>query len=162
MKLLRGDMRSLDVDGSFAAGLCMFASLGYQLTNDDVEATLASVRAVLQPGAPFIFDVWNGLAVLRLTPEQRVKEVSDGGLRLLRIVRPELDAALHLCHDHYRLLVIDDGRILDEIDKTHSVRFFFPQEIAYFLDKAGFRVEHMSPFPDDGSPLDETVGIWLS
>ena len=62
-----------------------------------MEATLASIRTVLQPGAPFLFDVWNGLAVLRLSPEQRVKEVSDGDSRLLRVVRPELDAALHLC-----------------------------------------------------------------
>jgi hypothetical protein len=37
-------------------------------------------------------------------------------------------------------------KILEETEKSHLMRFFFPQELTYFLEKSGFIVRKIYPF----------------
>lgn len=69
----QGDIRYLELDQSFDAGLAMFTVLGYQITNQDVDNAIRSVRKHLNPGGLFICDVWFGPAVLAIKPAERVK-----------------------------------------------------------------------------------------
>jgi hypothetical protein len=106
----------------------------------------------------FVFDVWNGLAVMRTLPEVRVKEVEDGKNRVLRIAYPSLEAFSHVCRVDYKLLVLDKNEgSFEEVDETHNVRFYFPQEIKFFLECAGFEVLKICPFLDFADVVDENV-----
>lgn len=154
------DLRSLDLDRKFDAAICMFAVIGYFTTNHEVAKVMGNVRRMLKEGGLFIFDVWNGLAVLRLMPEVRVKVMEGGeppGMRVIRWVHPELDAFNHLCKDHYHLIVTKENKIVDEVIETHTVRYFFPQEISHYLEESGFEVIEICPFLDLSSKLDEMV-----
>ena len=53
---------------TFDAAVMMFAVLSYQLSNQDVLSTLATVRRHLQVGGLFIADLWYGPAVLNERP----------------------------------------------------------------------------------------------
>lgn len=151
------DMRRLALGMQFDACLCMFAALGYLSENEDVRSGLRSIREHVRPGGLLVFDCWNGLAVLRQMPSVRIKEMEDGGRRLMRIAEPELDAARHLCHVHYHLIVTAGGSVVDETRETHVMRFLFPQEIAYYLDDAGFELLRLCPFGDLDGAVNEAA-----
>lgn len=151
------DLGTISLDRKFDAAICMFAVMDYFTANDELEKVLGNIRRVLKEGALFIFDVWNGLAVLRLLPETRVKVMEGDGQRVVRWVHPELDSFNHLCKDHYHLIVTEGERIVDEVTETHTIRYFFPQEISHYLGESGFEAVELCPFLRLGSKVDENV-----
>ncbi len=151
-------MRNLQLESQFDAAICMFAALGYLTETEDVLGALTSIRRHLREDGLLILDVWNGSAVLRLLPENRLKVVENADVRLLRFVRPVLDAFHHVCHDHYRLMVMQGDRLVREVNEVHTMRFFFPQELIHYLGEAGFTLREICPFPErSGGKVDETV-----
>ncbi len=151
------DLRSLTLERKFDAAICMFAVMNYFITNLELERVIKNLRAVLKEGALFIFDVWNGLAVLRILPEVRVKMTKDKGKRVIRWVHPELDSFNHLCRDRYHLVVTEGKKLVDEVTETHTIRYFFPQEIKHYLEGNDFEVIEICPFLQLGGKVDETV-----
>ena len=51
------DATGFRLRGKFAAAVCTFDSLNHILSPEGLEAALGNTAAVLQPGAPFVFDV---------------------------------------------------------------------------------------------------------
>jgi SAM-dependent methyltransferase len=141
------DMRDLNLEAKFDAVVCMFAALNYMTENGDIKRVLSNVRGHLKPGGLFVFDSWNGLAVMRTLPEGRCKVIERDGLKIIRAVTPELDAAAQTCRNHYRMYVLEDGRLVREIVETHAMRFLFPREISYYLTELGYKVERICVFP---------------
>lgn len=151
------DLRQFNLNQRFDAGLCLFAVMGYITETEDILKALKNVRRHLNRDSLFVFDFWNGLAVLRIMPSVRVKIVENEGQKIIRTSRPELDAFNHLCRVHYHLLITQDQRITDEFDETHVVRYFFPQEITHYLEESGFQVLKICSFLDLAGKVDENV-----
>jgi len=151
------DLRQFNLNKRFDAAICMFAGVDYLPQTQDILKTLSNIRRHLEKDSLFVFDFWNGLAVLRILPSTRIKTVEDGGRRIIRITQPALDAFHHLCHVHYHLLVTQDNALIDEFEETHTVRYFFPQEMAHYLEDAGFEVLKICPFLDLEGKVDENV-----
>ncbi len=150
-----GDVRTADLGARFDAALLMFAVLGYQLENADVQKALATARRHLEPGGLLIFDVWYGPAVLAERPGERVKVVDlENGERLIRATDGQLDSARHLCAVTYRLFRLAE-RGFEETRETHRMRFFFPQELRLFLEWAGFETLSITAFPSLDEPCSE-------
>jgi len=147
----------LNLSKKFDACVCMFAVMDYITQTKDVLKALENIRRHLEKDSLFIFDFWNGLAVLRILPSERVNIVEDKEKRIIRIARPELDAFNHLCQVHYHLLVDQGNTLVDEIRETHIIRYFFPQEIAHYLTDTGFEVLRICPFLDLEGKADENV-----
>ena len=153
--LHQSDLRHYDLREKFDAAIAMFAVINYLNTNEDLKAVFSTFRKHLKEGALLIFDVWNGLAVMRHLPSERLKIVEDSGTKVIRLIKPELHADKHLCLSHYKMLIIRNGTLVDEIEETHSVRYFFPLEIAHYLEDAGFQLLRISPFLDLKREIDE-------
>jgi SAM-dependent methyltransferase len=150
-----GDVRTVDPGGRFDAVLMMFAVLGYQHENADLLAALGTVRRALAPGGLFVFDVWNGLAVLSDRPGQRVRTVRDGSRRIVRTTETALDAARQRCRVRFGVLEVDGARVIREIEEEHVQRFFFPLELELALGQAGLALCALRRFPDGEAPADE-------
>src|SRR5262249_7821642 len=56
----QGDIRAVSLEERFDCVLLMFAVLGYQVEDADIEQTLACARCHLRPHGLLIFDVWYG------------------------------------------------------------------------------------------------------
>ena len=149
------DIRKFDLKKKFDACISMFAVLNYITDTDDILKALENIRRHLKPGSIFTFDFWNGLAVLRILPSVRVKVVEKDGKRVIRTVHPEMDALHHICKSHYHVLVTQGENILNEFKETHVVRYFFPQEIAHYLNDAGFELLKFCPFLNLNGTVDE-------
>jgi len=139
----QGDIRTLDLSQTFDAVIAMFAVISYQTTNEDLAAAFRTARHHLKPGGLFVFDCWFGPAVLTQKPTDRYKVVEQGGGRIIRFATPTLDVLRHTVRVDYKVLRIKDDRVLDEADKSHVMRFLFPQDIAHYLTESGFRVTFM-------------------
>jgi SAM-dependent methyltransferase len=158
-KLIKGNIRDITINEEFDACIAMFAVMGYITETSDIIRALTNIRRHLKPNGIFIFDVWNGLAVLRLLPEQRIKEVENDEIRIIRVAVPNLRAFDHICEVNYKLLILNkEDNTLDEINEKHVVRFYFPQEIKYYLENTGFEVLKICPFLDLNGKVD--LNVW--
>jgi SAM-dependent methyltransferase len=150
-----GDIRELDLGRRFDAVLMMFTVLGYQLEDADLMATLATVRRHLEPGGLFIFDVWNGPAVLADRPGERRITVTDESTRITRKTRAVLDIPRHLCRVSFDLERIDAGGRAEEWREEHVLRYYFPQELELALGQNRLGLLQLSKFPDGYAPPDD-------
>ena len=141
----------------FDACICMFAAIDYITETKDMLTFLKNVRNHLKENSLFIFDFWNGLAVLRTLPSFRMKIVEDKGIKVIRMVEPELDAFNHISKSHYTMLILKNNKLIDAMEETHKIRFYFPQEIKHYLEEAGFEVLKICPFMDLNGKVDENV-----
>lgn len=143
---VRGDLRTVRLGSRFDAVVSLFAVMGYQTTNRDVSEALDTAATHLKRGAPFLFDVWYGPSVLRDPPATRRKRVASGGGWVERTTTCAMDELTHTVDIRFRTR-LRRGRSADaEVDETHRMRFFFPQELAAFLDGAGLELRRLVPF----------------
>lgn len=141
----QGDIRRLDLGQAYDAVISMFAVLSYMTTNDDLAAALRTARRHLRPGGLLLFDAWYGPAVLVQRPGDRFRVVGDGHRRAIRFVRSELDTLHHVVHVHYTVLELEGDRLARQVAETHTMRYLFPQEMAFHLDQAGFELAALAP-----------------
>jgi SAM-dependent methyltransferase len=157
---LQGDIRSLNLGKTFDAVLMMFAVLGYQTTNDDVLATLRIVRRHLKPDGLFIFDVWYSPAVLTIRPSQRVRNMETSIGRIIRSASADLDVFNHVANIHYNVVKIAGNLSLEETNEDHKMRYFFPQELAFFLTQADLQMITIRTFGNiDLVPSESTWNV---
>ena len=142
----QGDIRNLELEQTFDAVISMFAVMSYQTTNDDLTTAFRTARHHLEPGGVFVFDAWFGPAVLTQRPSDRYKTIEVDGERIIRFASPVLDILQHTVQVNYKILRLRDDRVVDEVDESHLMRFLFPQEIAYYLAEAGFKLLKLCPF----------------
>jgi len=155
IRFRRQDVRNLDLSQQFDAAVAMFAVMGYQTSNKDFEDTLISVYNHLSPGGLLIFDVWFGPAVLVEKPQDRVKVIELPNKKIIRYAQPVLDVIHHTVEVNYTVLEITE-RKTTEISEHHLMRYFFYQEIVYFLEKNGFELLRIGPFMDLNNSVDES------
>ncbi len=149
------DIRNFDLKAKYDACISMFAVIDYLTKTGDILKAFRNIKRHLKPNSLFAFDFWNGLAVLRVLPSVRIKVMEADGTRVIRTVHPEMDALHHICRSHYDVMVTRGDNIVDEFKETHEVRYFFPQEMAHYLDDAGFELLKLCPFLDLEGEVDE-------
>jgi SAM-dependent methyltransferase len=156
VRWIEGDARSVEIGDRFDAVLLMFAVLSYQTSNDDVLATLRTVRRHLRPGGLVVFDVWYGPGVLTDRPADRTKTVTTSAGPVTRTASAQLDVRRQLCCVRYELSA-PTGSPAGCVVEEHVMRYFFPMELELFLESADLELLHLSSIeqldddPDEGT-----------
>jgi SAM-dependent methyltransferase len=157
-----GDISNLNLGETFDAALMMFAVLGYQVGNSDVQAALATARRHLRSSGLFFCDFWYGPAVLAQRPSERVKVLDAPEGQVIRVATGELDARHNLCMVRYHVWRISDSRVSAEVREQHPMRYFFELELELFLNSAGFELVRCGAFPSiDDAPNEHTWNVAL-
>ncbi len=157
-KFFNMDIRNLSLYSKFDCCIALFAVMGYITKDSDIKQTLINIHKHLKNGGIFVFDVWNGLAVLKHLPEDRIKEVEDDEFKLKRYAHPTLKASNNICDVDYRLIVLTKvSKETFEINEKHIVRFYFPQEMEHHLESAGFKLLKICPFLDLNGKVTEDI-----
>ncbi|UCV03270.1 class I SAM-dependent DNA methyltransferase [Dechloromonas denitrificans] len=134
------------IPGSFDVVLAMFASLGYLTDFADFSLTLHNVAKKLAPGGIFIFDVWNGAAVLTQYSPHKVRQDEDDERKVERISRTTLDGVTQQAIVRFEFKVEYADGAVKRFSENHHVRFYFPQEMTDLLSALGFEVLFRCPF----------------
>jgi len=153
-----GDARNYRDGKQYDLIVAMFAVMGYLTSNEDFLAGLKTAMIHLNENGLFIFDVWFGPAVLHQMPETRIQEFEKDGLRIIRLVRPELDVIRQIVTINYDILEFQDERTVEIVKESHKMRYFFIQEMKYFLESAGLKLIKVFPFMDSSRQL--TIDDW--
>ncbi|HXU69600.1 MAG TPA: class I SAM-dependent methyltransferase [Polyangia bacterium] len=154
VELVRADFRSLALRRRFPLVICPFNAFMHLYSRQDVERFLEVVRAHLQPGGLFAFDVMNpDLAWLSRDPNRRWARTRFRHPRTGKLTyystSLSYDAALQIAFMRIYYEPAGGGRTRT-IRLTH--RQFFPLELEALLHYNGFSVEaHEGGF--DGAPL---------
>ena len=157
-EFIQGDISNFDRNKKIDAVVAMFAVMSYLTVNEDIENTLKTVKNHLKPEGLFVFDVWFGPAVLTQKPTDRVKIIEQGDKKIIRYAHPVLDIVNHTVEVNYTVLEIARNKVLTETKESHLMRFFFYQELKYFLEKNEFEVLKICPFMDLDGQVNE--GCW--
>jgi ubiquinone/menaquinone biosynthesis C-methylase UbiE len=139
IELIEQDMRDLRLPGPpFDAVLCFFDSIGYVGTNEALSSVLSGVLRHLRPGGAFCCEFWHAAAMLRAFEPVRVRRFAVPDGEVLRISETRLDTERQLAHVTYTIFdVAGDGRF-NRIEETQTNRYFLVQEMAGWLERAGF------------------------
>lgn len=155
--VIRSEGQNLNIKQEFDACISMFAVIGYQEANADLEAFIRAAYRHTVAGGLFIFDFWYGPTVLAVRPEERVKVIERNGERIVRTATPHLDSRHHRNSTDYTLVRYQAEKIISEVRERHTMRFFFPLEIEYFLSSNGFDLLQLGNFPNFlDPPTDQT------
>ena len=142
----KGDICTVRLEGCFDAAIAMLAVMGYQTTNEDLERSLLNAWRHLNNDGLLIFDAWFGPAVIAQRPHDRVLIVEVEAGTVIRLTRPVLNILTHTVSVKFTVLRIEEDKVLDRVEETHRMRFFFPKELDFVLAKTGFEVLGMHPF----------------
>ena len=159
-RFTRGDIADLHLGETFDAALLMFAVLGYQVGNAEVQAALSVARRHLRPCGLLFGDVWYAPAVLAQRPAERVKVIAAPGGEVIRVASSDLDTRRDVCTVRYQMWRIEDGRVSAETREQHRMRYFSAPELELFLSSAGFELMRLGAFPAfDDEPSEATWNV---
>lgn len=150
-----GDVRTVRVGRRYDVVLLMFAVLGYQLTDEDVTATLETAAVHLQSGGVLVFDVWHGPAVEALGPTVRTKSVPHGKSIIRRRAQGVLDTPTRICVVNYTIDQLVDGEVVRTDREQHRMRYFFEDELRDMARRAGLQIVMVAAFPEVEQPASD-------
>ena len=146
VKVEQGDATTYRNGKKYDMVVSMFAVMGYLTTNENFFAGLKTARAHLNKDGLFIFDVWFGPAVLHNLPETRIQEFELNGEKIVRLVRSTMNIMEHFVEVEYDIFSGNDKHYEQKVKESHRMRYFFVQELKYFLENAGFAMLSVFPF----------------
>jgi SAM-dependent methyltransferase len=145
------DLREFENDTRFDIATAMFAVLGYISDEDDLISLFRRIHDVILPGGLFICDTWNGAAVFKEGPVDRmaVYDLPEG--RLYRFVSSRTILQEQVCLVHYTL--IETESLPAVYEETHRMRFFSPGEMRLLAKACGMELVHVCPFMRNNDEL---------
>lgn len=129
----RGDMRTFDLDDRFDAVVCLFSSIGYARTADDLRRSLATMSDHLRPGGVLVVDAW-------LTPEAwedghvSADSTTQAGRAVARATRSWRVGRTSTL-DMTWLITTPDGT--DTVHERHEMGLFTSEEMREALTSVG-------------------------
>lgn len=126
--------------------LSMFSAINYLTTYNDFSAALKNIYSLLNDDGIFIFDFWNGNAVIDHFSPVRVKRMAKNAKEILRISETAINQISQLATVRFNFMLLENGRISKEFEEKHLIRYFFLQEMIDLLQANNLEVVFRCPF----------------
>ena len=126
----QGNILTVDLGKTFDTVVSLFHVMNYLISNSDMQTGFANATKHVKEGGIFIFDCWYGPAVLTDLPKVGVKRLENDRIKVTRIVEPVIHPNTNVVDVNYEILVEETATAsAATIKETHSVRYFFKNEI---------------------------------
>jgi len=126
--------------------VAMFGAIDYLVNADELNKTFKNIQKLLSIGGIFIFDFWNGNAVIKEFSKERKKEAKLEGIKVLRKSNTTLDLVTQRALVKFNFDISRRGRKIETFTEEHLIRYFFIQEMHDLLLLNGFSILHKCPF----------------
>lgn len=125
-------------DGVFDHAVCLFDSIGYLQTNEQILKALKEINRVLKKDGTFVFEFWHAAPMITGFDPVRVKHFETATQKITRTSRTTMDVEKQLCTVAFEI-EIKEGDQTQTINEAQTNRFFLCQEFALLLKQAGFK-----------------------
>ncbi|MFZ5910096.1 MAG: class I SAM-dependent DNA methyltransferase [Chloroflexota bacterium] len=158
------DMRLLNVsERPFDIVTCLFDSIGYVATNENILQVLKGVHSHLKPNGIFIFEFWHAPAMLNNYEPLRIKRWNQIDRDILRISETELDHARQLAHVSYTVYELFADGTYSTFKEKQTNRYFLLQEMRALLATGGFEpLKAFNGFCEDELITDATWHVLMT
>lgn len=144
--LVEADMRGLMVGRRFDAVVCLFSSIGYMASTEELATAVAAMAAHLSPGGVLIVDGWVRPDAWVEPGKTHVEVAETEDLKVVRIGRSQRDGAHTRLEMHHLVAGLDR---IDHIVEEHVLTLFSDDQYRAAFAAAGLKVETVdSPMPD--------------
>lgn len=142
VKFLQQDIRHLTLERKFDAIIAMGRTFTYMTTNEDVEQSIHSIAACLNPGGIFLFDNFSAPHFIKNFKEnqEKIHEVDLGSRKIKRISLNTWNLKHGVTFNWQAKYQIEDQGRMSEIEDESVLRAFFPEELEYFLKREALEV----------------------
>lgn len=135
--IFQADMLDFDTGKQYDSVLCLFSSIGYLQTKDNLDAAIANMARHTKPGGLVIVEPW--LKVEDLIPGHISQDSASGnGLWVSRIGTHTHDGKISTMHMHH-MVGKDDN--VEHFVETHQLALYTDDELSDAFQKAGLSVE---------------------
>lgn len=137
------DMRDIgDIPRKFDVIICLFDSIGYLISNDNIKVVFKNVYDKLNEGGIFILEFWHAAAMLKGYEPVRVRRWKLGNSDILRISETSIDIRSQSCDVRYSIYQTNTDGTYCYLEETQKNRFFLLQEMNNMLDDCRLKVVH--------------------
>ncbi len=133
-----GDMRSFDLDERFDAVTCLFSSIGYLDTVDDLDAAIANMARHLSPGGVLVVEPWHHTNVWR-DVHTFAGAINTAQCSVSRTMIVTVDDQTSVLDMH---VSVADRHGLRSFDEQHRLRLFSVQDYRQACEATGLVVQH--------------------
>jgi SAM-dependent methyltransferase len=151
-----------NIPGKFDIVISMFSAVNYITSFTDQLKTFRNIYQLLEEGGIFMFDYWNGNAVVRDYSPVKVLRKQDKEAEIIRISNTEIDLIRQHATVKFNCQYFEGQQRIDEFEEVHHLHYYYFPEMYNLLEVAGFTILHESPFlePDKSvDPYDWNISI---
>lgn len=137
VELDEGDMRDFSLGKTFDAVTCLFSSIGYMSSDNELRAAFSSMAAHLNPGGVLVVEGW-------ITPDEWNNDhigslyVDQPDLKIARMNVPDTREHFSVVDFHY-LVATHDG--IEYFTELHELSLFTREQYIAAMESAGLSVE---------------------
>jgi trans-aconitate methyltransferase len=129
------DMRAFQLNKRYDVVQCLFSSIGYLLTPEDIIAALTCFRAHLAPGGVILVEPW--LSPLAYKPGQpHMVTVDRPNLKVCRVNVSKREGDISILHFHY---LIADEKAVRQVEEVHRLALVPADQMVSHFTTAGLR-----------------------
>ena len=147
-EFLQMDVRELDLVGEVDAATCLYDSLNYLLTVDEVASVMQRVGGALRPGGAFVFDFNTPYQYERLDARDVVTAERDD---LFGVYQHRYDGVSRI-NEVLMTFFQREGGLYRRWEERHVQRAYAPDEMRQAATSGGFIVLRAVPLPEDSEP----------
>jgi ubiquinone/menaquinone biosynthesis C-methylase UbiE len=129
------DMRAFDMEKHYDVVQCLFSSIGYLLSGDDVVQALSCFKRHLNPGGVIFVEPW-------FTPAQWsvgrpwMTTYEEPELKICRMNVSERTGDISVLRFHY---MVADPTGVHRFDEVHQLKLYSEDEMLSFFSRAGLQ-----------------------
>ncbi len=133
--------------------ISMFSAINYLVTYRDFSLAMQNIGSLLAENGIFVFDYWNGNAVLRDHSPSRVLRKRAGDMEVVRTSETTIDPREQLARVRFTFLCLKNSLKKAEFEEIHHIRYFHFKEMETLLNINGFQIVYISPFMNLDKPV---------
>ena len=137
-RLERADMRTFDLGRTFDAVTCLFSSVGYLVSTEELDAAIARMAAHLGPGGVLVVDGWIRPDAWRDGVNFHALAASDDDAAAARVTRSSREGDRTTLEFRYLVATADGFETMEEV---HVMTLFADEDYRAAFTRAGLEPE---------------------
>jgi ubiquinone/menaquinone biosynthesis C-methylase UbiE len=146
VKLLKANMIDFELDEKFDVITCLFSSIGYVKTYENLERTTRNFVEHLKEGGVVIIQPWFNREQFN-EGQVHIKTYDGEDVKVQRMSYPTLEGDLSKLNMHY--LIGENKRGIEHFTDVHELGLFEPKRMLEIMEQSGLETERKKEGEDD-------------